>query len=83
MSTESRKAVGDSETFWELDGESDLYAATIPDPPKPGVPTTVRLTHGNSYGPFDEVDFFVRVGNPRKRTGRGDLDSSFQGKGAV
>jgi len=76
MSTQQRKAVRDSETFWQLQGESDLYAATIPDPPKPGVPTTVRLTHSNLYGPFDEADFFVRIGNPDKPTAPQDLDSA-------
>lgn len=75
MSTEDRKAIRDSDTNWQLDGESDLYAVTLPDPPKAGAPTTVRLTHSNSYGPFDEVEFFVRVGNPDKPTDQGDLDS--------
>ena len=76
MSTPTRKVVRDSETFWQLEGESDLSAITIPDPPGPGVATTVRLTHSNSYGPFDEVDFFVRVGDPDKPTDQDDLDSA-------
>jgi hypothetical protein len=76
MSTQNRKAVRDSETFWQLDGESDLYAATIPNPPKAGAPTTVRITHSNSYSPFDDVEFFVRVGDPDKATAPQDLDSA-------
>jgi hypothetical protein len=71
-----RKAIRDSETFWQLEGESDLYAITIPDPPSSGVSTTVRLTHSNSYGPFDEIDFFVRIGDPTKPTNQDDLDSA-------
>lgn len=76
MSTPARKAVRDSKTWWQLEGESDLAAITIPDPPKPGVATTVRLTHSNSYGPFDALDFLVRVGNPAKPTKQDDLDSA-------
>jgi hypothetical protein len=76
MSAPKRKAVRDSETFWQLDGESDLYAATIPDPPKAGAATTVRLTHSNGYGPFDEAEFFVRLGDPDNPTGQEDLDSA-------
>jgi hypothetical protein len=76
MSTEERKAVRDSETFWQLDGESELYAVIIPDPPKAGVSATVRLTHSNSYGPFDGAEFFVRVGDPSKPTNQDDLDSA-------
>ena len=76
MSTENRKVIRDSETFWQLDGESDLYAVTIPDPPKAGAPTTIRLTHSNSYGPFDEAELFVRVGDPDKPTAQEDLDSA-------
>jgi hypothetical protein len=52
-----------------------LAAITIPDPPISGAPTIVRLTHENSYGPFNEVDFFVRVGSPNKPTGQFDLNS--------
>jgi hypothetical protein len=40
------------------------------------VPTTVRLTHSNVYGPFDKVDFFVRVDDPAKPTAPYDLDSA-------
>jgi hypothetical protein len=76
MSTENRKVIRDSETFWQLDGESDLHAITIPDPPKPGAATTVRLTHSNAYGPLDEADFFVRVGDPDEPTDEDDLDSA-------
>src|SRR3954470_8918657 len=76
MNTENRKVIRDSETFWQLDGESDIYAITIPDPPKAGAVTTMRLTHSNSYGPFDEAEFFVRVGDPDKPTEQDDLDSA-------
>ena len=76
MTTENRKAVRDSETFWQLDGESELYAVTIPHPPNAGVATTVRLTHSNSYGPFDDAEFFVRLGDPDKPTDQDDLDSA-------
>jgi hypothetical protein len=76
MSTDNRKVIRDSETFWQLEGESDLYAVTIPDPPKAGVASTVRLTHSNSYGPFDGAEFFVRVGDPDKPTDDDDLDSA-------
>lgn len=76
MSTPKRKVIRESETHWQLEGESDLNAITVPDPPRSGVATIVRLTHSNSYGPFDELDFFVRVGNPAKPTDHGDLDSA-------
>ena len=76
MKREQRKTVSDSETFWELDGESVLYARTVPDPPKGGMPTTVRLTHYNTYGPFDNNEFFVRIGNPAKPTGPYDFNSA-------
>ena len=76
MNTDDRKAIRDAESTWQLEGESDLAAITIPDPPKSGEMTTVRLTHSNSYGPFDEVDFFVRVGNPDEPTDESDLDSA-------
>src|SRR5262245_22857217 len=70
------KAIRDSKNFWQLDGESDLYAITLPSRPKAGVPTIVRITHSNVYGPFDAVDFFVRIGNPAKPTDQYDLDSA-------
>jgi hypothetical protein len=76
MSTDNRKVIRDSETFWQLEGESDLYAITIPDPPEAGVASTVRLTHSNSYGPFDGAEFFIRVGDPDKPAGDDDLDSA-------
>lgn len=70
------KAVEDSNINWQLEGESDLSAATIPHPPQAGVPTIVRLTHSNSYGPFDEAEFFVRIGDPDEPTDSEDLDSA-------
>jgi hypothetical protein len=76
MSTENRKVIRESDIIWQLDGESDLSAIILPDPPKSGIATTVRLTHSNSYGPFDDAEFYVRVGNPDKPTDQGDLDSA-------
>ncbi len=76
MSTGNTKAVRDSETCWELDEEFMLYAATIPDPPKAGAATTVRLTHRSSCGPFDFAEFFVRVGNSAKSNAPRDSDST-------
>jgi hypothetical protein len=71
-----RKVVRDSDVFWQLDGESDLHAMTIPDPPKAGKATTVRLTHSNSLGPVEEVEVFVRLGDPANPTEPDDLDSA-------
>ena len=76
MSAENRKVIRESDTFWQLDGESVLDAITIPDPPKANASTTVRLTHSNSYGPFDGMELFVRVGNPDNPTAQDDLDSA-------
>jgi hypothetical protein len=72
----NRKAVRDSKTFWQLEGESDLHAITLPHPPAAGAPTVVRLTHSNSYGPCDDISFFVRLGDPRRPTKADDLDSA-------
>jgi hypothetical protein len=76
MNTENRKVIRDSETFWQLEGESNLYAVTIPAQLKARVASTVRLTHSNSYCPFDGAEFFVRVGDPDKPTDQDDLDSA-------
>jgi hypothetical protein len=76
MSTDNKKVIRDSETFWQLEGESELYAIIIPDPVKPGVASTVRFTHSNSFGPFDEAEIFVRVGDPDKPSDQDDLDSA-------
>lgn len=75
MSEESRKAVRDSDTFWQLDGESDLHAILLPAQPRPNAPVIVRLTHSNSYGPFEDADFFVRIGDPNQPTAQDDLNS--------
>lgn len=71
-----RKAVMESGRFWQLEGESDLRVVTIPAPPKADVATTVRLTHSNSDYPFDELEFFVRIGDPDNPTEQDDLDSA-------
>ena len=73
---ENVKAVRETENTWQLEGESDLSAITIPNPPASNSATTVRLTHSNSYGLFEGVDFFVRVGDPDQHTGEFDLDSN-------
>jgi hypothetical protein len=70
------KAIKDSKTFWELTGESELHAVTIPTPPRTGGRTTVRLTHSNPYGPLDKVEFHVRVGNSRDGADEDDADSA-------
>jgi hypothetical protein len=71
-----RKAVRDSENVWELGGESDLHAVTIPHPPQARAAAAIRLTHSNSYGPFDEAEFFVRVGDLYHPTTHDDFDSA-------
>jgi hypothetical protein len=70
------KAVRDSEAFWELPGESELRAATMPEEPQANKQATVRLTHANPYGPFDEAKFFVRVGDPEKPTDQDNPDAA-------
>ena len=71
-----RKAVRDSKNVWQLDGESDLRAEIIPSPPLANQPTTIRLTLGNSLGPIDDAECFVRLGDPKKPTEMEDLDSA-------
>lgn len=71
-----KKEIVDSDNYWQLEGESDLATITIPNPPIAGTPTMVRLTHSNSYGPFTEVDFYIRVGNPDKPTAEDDLNGA-------
>lgn len=76
MNKPTRKVIRDSENWWQLEGESNLDAITIPEQPRSGVATTIRLTHSNSSGPFDVLNFFVRVGDPAKPTDQDDLDSA-------
>lgn len=76
LQKQDKKEVEDSENNWQLEGESDLAAITIPASPTTGTPTLVRLTHSNSYGPFTEVDFYVRIGDPEKPTADDDLDGA-------
>ena len=64
MRKENAKAVRETENTWQLEGESCLSGITIPNPPSANAATIVRVTHSNSYGPFDDVDLFVRIGNP-------------------
>ena len=72
---EKTKAIRESEVFWELPAESELRAATIPDPPQPKKQAIVRLTHANSYGPFDDAKFFVRIGDLENPTDQADGNS--------
>jgi hypothetical protein len=74
--TSNPKAVRDSEAFWELPGESELRAATTHDPPQANKQATVRLTHANPYGPFDEAKFFIRIGDPENPTDQDSLDAA-------
>jgi hypothetical protein len=74
--TSQPKAVRDSEAFWELPGESELRAATTPDSRPANKQATVRLTHANPYGPFDDAKFFVRIGDPEKPTDQDDPDAA-------
>jgi hypothetical protein len=76
MSTDNRKVIRDSDTFWQLEGESLLSAVTIPHPPIAGGASLVRLTHSNCYGPIEGVDLFVRVGDPDHPTDQDDLDAA-------
>jgi hypothetical protein len=73
---QNRKAVRDSEDFWQLDGESELTVETDPHPPQATTPTVIRLTHSNTYGPFDAAEFFVRRGELHQATKPDDLDSA-------
>jgi hypothetical protein len=70
------QAVRDSGVVWELGGESDLRAVTLPHPPTANRNTTIRLTHSNTYGPVDDAEFFVRTGDMLRPTGADDLDSA-------
>lgn len=74
----NRKVVINQESEYELEGESTLCVTTILDPPRSGALTTVRLSHFNAYGPFEDnqVEFFVRVGDPNNPTAYSDFDSA-------
>ena len=66
----------DTELSWELGGESIIFCEAIPNRPQPGEETLVKITHANVYGPIDDVEFYIRVGNPDNPTGFDDLDSA-------
>lgn len=70
------KAVRGSQNLWELDGDSELQALSIPDPPKAGDATTVRLTLSNGYGPVDDVEICICIGHPANPTAPDDLDAA-------
>jgi hypothetical protein len=57
-----------------LTGESVLRGSASPFPPKSKVPTRIRFTHSNSYGPMD-ADIFVRVGDPKSPLRFTDFDT--------
>lgn len=65
-----------SEHSWELGGESVLFCEAIPNPPQSVGVTLIRITHSNIYFPIDDVEFFIRVGDPRSPTAFDDLDSA-------
>jgi hypothetical protein len=69
-----RKAIDDSKVGYYLTGESTLAAAALPDPPTSKGPTTIRVTHANSYGRVD-ADVFVRIGDPQSPLGVMDFDT--------
>ncbi len=66
--TTSRRVSSHAPKSWELGGESVIHCALSPDPPEPGAKSTVRLTHSNTYGPVDDVTFFVRLGDLERPT---------------
>jgi hypothetical protein len=66
----------DTKLSWELGCESTIFCESIPNPPQSGEETLVKITHSNVYGPIDDVEFYLRVGNPDKPTGFDDLDSA-------
>ncbi len=67
------KFVTNSPFNWELPAESSIEGITIPSPPIATGPTTVRITFANMYGPFDEAELFVRIGDPDKPTDQDDV----------
>ena len=72
----SRRVSSNSPQAWELGGESVIHCEVRPDPPVADAETTIRLTHSNSYGPVDDVTFYVRAGDPEHPTRFEDLDSA-------
>jgi hypothetical protein len=66
----------DTEWTWEIGGESVIFSETIPNPPRSGDETLIRITHSNVYWPIDDVELFVRVGDPEHPTDFEDLDSA-------
>lgn len=73
-SQKAAKAIRESDLFWELPAESELRAAILPDPPQAKKQATVRLTHMNPYGPFNEATLFVRIGDIENPTDESDGD---------
>lgn len=69
-----KRIIKDPEVTYYLTGESILSAVTVPYPPTAGGPTTIRVTHNNSYGPC-RGDVFVRVGDPETPLGIEDFDT--------
>lgn len=77
MSVENAKRVSfDSPNSWELGGESIVHCELIPNPPRAGEETLVRLSHTNPYAPIDDVVFFIRRGDLKNPTSFADLNSA-------
>ena len=53
---------------WELGGESVIFTETLPNPPRAGEETLIRITHSNVYCPIEDTEFFIRVGDPDNPT---------------
>ncbi len=72
--TKRVKAVRKTEWTWELAGESMLFAQTEPKCLAHTQAVIVRVTHNNVYGPVDDAELYVRIGNPDIPTVFDDLD---------
>jgi hypothetical protein len=70
-----KKVVRDTEDYWELAGESLLVCELIPNPPIANSDTVIRMTHSNLYGSCDDVELYVRIGDPKNPTQFDDLNS--------
>ena len=71
-----RRVSFDSELTWELGGESVIFCEATPNPPQSDVETLLKITHANIYGPIDDVEFYLRIGNPDNPTEFDDVDSA-------
>src|SRR5436190_1787634 len=76
------KRVEEAKVYYQLTGESDVQAVSIPDPPASAKIATVRVTHQNALGRVDS-DVFVRLGNPKAPLEWDDFNSVSDWKPAV